>query len=90
MPWDQELQNSKAVADTLVGRDPLVLLQSYDEIGPEKSAQQIADLLVARIQHLGEAYHETEEGQPPVTTRTFLDKSRDPWEYRVDLKLEKT
>src|SRR5579864_7461060 len=70
VPWDDALEDSKDTADTLVSRGPLELLNAYDTIGPRDSAQVIADRLVARIAGLGEAYHETEEGQPPVITGT--------------------
>jgi hypothetical protein len=90
VPWDAALQDSKGAADQLVGRGPLELLAAYDEIGPPENAQAIADRLVARIKELGEAYHETEQGQPPVITGVALDKGRMPWQYRIRLKLEKT
>ncbi len=88
VPWDDKIEDSKSAADQLTNRDPLKLILDYKKIGPGKSAQDIADELVARLEALGNAYHDTEEGKPPVITRFEFDKPTRI--YKVWLKLEKT
>jgi hypothetical protein len=89
VPWDQEVQDSKAAADNLTGRGPLELMGDYDRLcAPDKSEQEIADELVARIEHLGNAFHEEDAGKPPVITAHSRDTTGATWHYRVTLSLE--
>lgn len=87
VPWDQELQDAQPLANQLRNRGPLELLKSFDAIGPDRSAQDVADALVHRLKELGDAYHSTEEGRPPKITRFQLDKKAKI--YRVWLRLDK-
>jgi hypothetical protein len=88
VPWDQLLQASKIPADQLTNRGPLELLADYGKIGPKKTSQEVADELVSRLKELGEAYHETDHGKPPVVSRFELRKNVNT--YIVWLKLENT